>query len=141
MFVNTALIAPIVYGNDIYGSDALIAEAYNIVLANAILSPLLQFFAPFYYLKKLRRYLAEKNGERSSITQLAAHMLMQGTPVDMARRNANIMKTFLLAMYYSPILPIVWPITALSLVAEYWIAKYLLLRRHCRPDNLGNDLD
>jgi hypothetical protein len=59
----------------------------------------------------------------------------------MARRNANIMKTFLLAMYYSPILPIVWPITALSLVAEYWIAKYLLLRRHCRPDNLGNDLD
>jgi uncharacterized membrane protein (DUF4010 family) len=40
MFINTALIAPIVYRDHLYGSDALIAEVYNIVLANAILSPL-----------------------------------------------------------------------------------------------------
>jgi hypothetical protein len=66
---------------------------------------------------------------------------MAGIPVDMARRNANIMKTFLLAMFYSPILPIVWPVTVLSLIAEYWVSKYLLLRRHSRPETMGNDLD
>jgi hypothetical protein len=66
---------------------------------------------------------------------------MQGDPVDMARRNANVMKTFLLGMFYSPMLPIVWPITILGLIGEYWVAKYLLLRRHSRPGNLGNQLD
>jgi len=59
----------------------------------------------------------------------------------MARRNANIMKTYLLAMFYGPILPIVFPITILSIIAEYWVGKIVLLRRHCRPENLGNDLD
>ncbi len=59
----------------------------------------------------------------------------------MARRNANIMKTILLAFFYCPIFPLVWPITILSLIAEYWTAKYLLLRRHSRPHNLGNQLD
>ena len=37
MFINTAIIVLIVYRDDWYGSDALIAEVYNIILANAIL--------------------------------------------------------------------------------------------------------
>jgi len=37
MFLNTAIIVIIVYRDDWYGSDALIAEVYNIIIANAIL--------------------------------------------------------------------------------------------------------
>lgn len=59
----------------------------------------------------------------------------------MARRNANIMKTLLLGMFYGPVLPLVYPITAFSLVAEYWVSKYCLLRLHRRPENLGHFLD
>ena len=41
MFINTAIVAIIVYQDDLYGSDSLITEIYNIVLANAIFSPLM----------------------------------------------------------------------------------------------------
>ena len=67
--------------------------------------------------------------------------MFQGTLVDMSGRNANIMKPYLLAMFYGPILPIVFPITILSIFAEYWVGKIVLIRRNCRPDDLGNDLD
>lgn len=36
MFINTALMPMIIYREELYGSDSLIVEAYNIVIANAI---------------------------------------------------------------------------------------------------------
>jgi hypothetical protein len=54
MFINTALIAPVVYWGNIYGADGLIIEVYNIVIANAIFSPLLQVFSPLYIYRRLR---------------------------------------------------------------------------------------
>jgi hypothetical protein len=43
------------------------------------------------------------------------------------------MKTYLLAMFYGPIMPLAYPITFASLCMEYWIDKFILLRRHSRP--------
>jgi hypothetical protein len=54
MFINTALIALIVYWDDWYGIDSLIAEVYNIILANAILSPLLYLFSFGYIVRRIR---------------------------------------------------------------------------------------
>lgn len=51
------------------------------------------------------------------------------------------MKSYLLAMTYGPIMPIAYPITAISFVVEYWVDKYILLRRHCRPETIGKYLD
>jgi hypothetical protein len=49
--------------------------------------------------------------------------------------------TFLLAMFYGPMIPIAFPITAMSLFAEYWLFKYLLMRRHTMPEKIGSELD
>jgi hypothetical protein len=68
MFINTALIAPIVYQNNLYGADGLIAEVYNIIIANAIISPLLQFVAPQYLEMIMRRQLALKQAEKCKLT-------------------------------------------------------------------------
>ena len=59
----------------------------------------------------------------------------------MTKRHANIMKTFLICMFYGPVLPIAYPITVLSLLAEYWTNKILLIRTHCRPAYLSNNID
>lgn len=42
---------------------------------------------------------------------------------------------------YGPILPIAYPITAIVFFVEYWIDKYILLRRNCRPPNIGKNLN
>jgi hypothetical protein len=51
------------------------------------------------------------------------------------------MKTYLLAMFYGPVLPLVFPITVLSLIAEYWMIKTMLLRRYARPPYLSYHID
>jgi putative effector of murein hydrolase LrgA (UPF0299 family) len=69
MFVNTAIIALIVYWDDWYGADSLIAEVYNIVLANAIMSPLLYFFSVGYIVRLVRQWYHVRQGEKSKLTQ------------------------------------------------------------------------
>ena len=59
----------------------------------------------------------------------------------MAIRYAYLMKTYLLVMMYGPVIPIAYPIAAISYFVEYWVDKYILLRRHCRPKNLGEKLN
>ena len=50
------------------------------------------------------------------------------------------MKSYLLTMTYGVILPIAFPIAAISFFVEYWIDKYLLLRRNCVPRRTGKNL-
>ena len=50
------------------------------------------------------------------------------------------MKTYLLAMQFGPILPISYTITALSLLVEYWVDKYNLMRVHMKPKSSGKSL-
>jgi len=44
-------------------------------------------------------------------------------------------------MMYGPIIPIAYPIAAISFFVEYWVDKYILLRRLCRPENIGKNLN
>ena len=44
-------------------------------------------------------------------------------------------------MTYGAIIPVAFPIAAISFFVEYWIDKYVLLRRHCRPPIIGKNLD
>ena len=51
------------------------------------------------------------------------------------------MKTYLLTMLYGPMIPIAYPVAAISFFFEYWIDKYRFLRRDRRPANMGKNLD
>ena len=50
------------------------------------------------------------------------------------------MKTFLVAIIYAPILPICLLIAVIGIGMEYWIDKYILLRRHKRPTRISDEL-
>ena len=58
----------------------------------------------------------------------------------MAARSAYFMKSYLLVMMYGSMIPIAFPITLVSFFFEYWIDKYLLLRRNCRPPIIGKNI-
>ena len=65
LFINSALIVFIVYFSDM---NLLVSEAYNIVIANAIFSPLFQLITPQKIIKKIRKILVMKDAENSQMT-------------------------------------------------------------------------
>lgn len=65
---------------------------------------------------------------------------MEGNKLDMANRMANTANAFLVCIFYTPILP--WaPVAAtLGMFLSYWIEKYLLVRRHTRPEEMSGTM-
>jgi hypothetical protein len=56
LFINTAIVAIFVHQSNIYGSHGLISEIYNIIIANAIVSPLVPIFYPKHLINRFRRW-------------------------------------------------------------------------------------
>lgn len=54
MFLNSAIVPLLVYWDDWYGFDSLIMEVWNIILTNAVLSPLYPFFDTFYAIRLIK---------------------------------------------------------------------------------------
>ena len=46
----------------------------------------------------------------------------------------------MLTMTYGAIVPISFPFAAISFFVEYWVDKFKLLRRNCRPPIIGKNL-
>jgi hypothetical protein len=55
-------------------------------------------------------------------------------------KYASIMKTMMMTMFYAPLVPVIIPISMLAIFIMYWNEKYRLLRRHKRPEQMGNNL-
>jgi hypothetical protein len=65
------------------------------------------------------------------------YRLWEGPPLDMANRFSNTANLFLTSIFFHPILPISIPIALCGLIFSYWVDKYLLLRRHARPEQMS----
>ena len=140
MFFNTAVIALIVnfdWRKDWFVPGGLATDATYILISNAIVSPLLYFFSPMVCLHRMRMRKVEK---APYISQHDANILMEDPAVDMAQRFANICKTILLTFCYAPLVPVAFLFSACAIFFEYWVFKYLLLRRHSWPKKLSGDL-
>lgn len=140
MFFNTALITLIVnydWKKDWFTSGGLIVDATYILFSNAFLSPLIYLFSPIILIRIMKKRKAAK---AEYISQSDANQIFENPEVDMAQRYANAGKTILLTLLYTPILPSAILISSAGILFEYWISKYLLLRRHTWPKRLSGEL-
>ena len=139
-FINTGIIAITVnadWESRWFAPGGLAVDVTYILLSNAIIQPLAYYLSPMMCLKKIRMKLA---GRSKFLSQGDANDLFEGPQVDMAQRYANVMKTMLVTFFYAPIIPLGFLISIVAIVLEYWMDKYLLLRRHSRPNRLSGDL-
>lgn len=140
MFVNTAVIALVVnydWENDWFVAGGLINDATYILFSNAFVSPMIYLFSPTVCLHKLRRRKVEN---AKYISQMDANLMCENPQVDIAQRYANMGKTILLTFCYAPLLPSAFLISGIGILIEYWLSKYLLLRRHSWPKRLSGNL-
>jgi hypothetical protein len=145
-FLNTALITLFVQLTrektviKLWTADSLVSKVFFLSLLNAIVPSMTYFFNPVYILRVLNRHQARRASPNSKMTQQEANLLFEGPPFDIAQRYANVQKTMLFTAFYATLVPIGILFSLVGLFLTYWTDKYMLLRRHCRPNALGKDL-
>ena len=141
MFINTALIAIPVHLNDWYGPHGLVVEVYSIMIANAVLPPVFNLISIKGIWRYVKRKRARNMGEKCTWTQLEANLMSERPEMNMPNQCSGLMKTYLLSVMYAPVLPVGLLIGVVAVGVQYWVTKYMLLRRCSRPVRLSEELD
>lgn len=79
----------------------------------------------------------KRKGDNCKLTQKQANKLFQGPQMDIATTYAQTGLLFLLVCFYTPIIPILPIIALVGVFIQYWVEKYLLLRRYSVPEAMG----
>jgi hypothetical protein len=136
-------IIPLTIYNDSdkwYEKGNLADTIFWVLINNAIISPILYIINPVYQLKRYRRWRLIRNYKKYGsymCSQAKANFLFEGPQINLATRNAHLIKTYMVMMLYAPMLPIGILIGAITLVIDYWATKYMLLRVHAWPKKHG----
>ena len=143
MFINTALIPFAVnyYNEDWIISDGLVRDIFFNVISIWFVGPLINLFSPSYFYLLFKRCREEKKRDKWALTQRQLNMLYEGTPIEIAQKLSSSMLLLMVSCYYATLVPIVPVIWFFGGVHHYWINKYMLLRRHKIPEQMGKDLE
>lgn len=133
-FINGLLAVPF------YGKGGMVENMFFVFISNAFLTPIMNLFDPGYFFKLYKRKKALKQGDKSVMTQKEAHQLFEEPEMDLAVKNALLVKTMLLTAFFAPVIPFSLIFAIVGLTFNYWVDKYLLLRRNVLPIALQNEL-
>jgi len=125
---------------NIYGKGGLLENMYYIFITNAFLPPILTILDPSYFLKLFQRRRLEKKGSHNKLTQMKANLLYEGPILDLPFKYAGMIKTVLLATFYTPAMPFALIFTTVGLALWFWADKWVLIRRLVLPKSINNDL-
>ena len=138
-FINSAIL-PIIINNEKslwFTSSGLAPTIFFNTLSIAFVSPILTFFSVPYLIQKIKMRIEEKKGENCRLTQKQANDLFEGPNINMAASYAKTGLLFLIVSFYTPIIPILPMIGLVGIFFQYWVEKYLLLRRFSVPETMG----
>ena len=139
MFVNTAMIPLFVNlgKENWFVSSGLVVDTFYNTLSVGFISPLFYIINPVHIIKWIRQKVEVFKAGASKMTQRQANELFEGPPLDMAKRYANTMVFFMMIMFYSYLSPLLLLLGVFGVLYQFWIEKWVLLRRHKVPDVVG----
>ena len=123
-----------------YGAGGLLEDMFYVFITNAVLTPVFDFFDVFYIVKLCKRFFAERKGGRAKLTQQEAHTLYEEPSMDIALNHSLLLATMLAIGFFSPALPSALVIGIIGLYGNFWMDKYLFLRRNVLPISLQNEI-
>jgi hypothetical protein len=106
-FLNSSLVL-IFVNNDAsqwFKNGNLAYDATILIALLAISGPLKLFIWPTGIIKKIKVYLAKRQGDDCKLTQREANILMEGTTTDVANNISEFINMIMTCLFYSPILP------------------------------------
>lgn len=120
--------------------EGLVNDIFFLFITNSYMSSIFNFFDIVWGWRLFRRYQIEKHGDKCTIPQCEVNYIFEGHPVDMALRYSNILKTVFFTAIYGPVIPIGYVFSFLGLIINYWVDKYLLIRRYVCENKLSYQL-
>ena len=100
---------------------------------------------PMYLLKlykqsMIKAELESIDRDNCTVSQSELNKLFEQPDFSFSRKYASKITAFHVACFFSYILPLGPFITAVFLGLQYWVDKYLILRRFKKPQRLGKEL-
>jgi hypothetical protein len=118
--------------------EGLVNDFFFLFITNSYMSSIFNFFDIVWGFRLYKRHRIRSG--QLVVSQAEANVTLEGHPVDMALRYANIKKTILFTGAVAPLLPVGLPLSLLALVINYAVDKYLLLTRFVCHNRLGANL-
>lgn len=108
---------------------------FYMLVGNLIIGPLMNILDPFYLWRLVKQYYARKRlGDDTLHHYNQKELNATYEPPDMCLylRYCNIIRTFLVSVFFFEICPIGMPICLLFLIVQFWVDKIMILRRYKR---------
>ncbi|KAL7505906.1 hypothetical protein ACHAXN_007134, partial [Cyclotella atomus] len=134
-WINTAVVISFItpFTHILVDDTGLIIQLYALFFADIITSNALQSTDIFGHIQ--RHYLAPR-----ASTQYAMNILFEGTEYELAERYTDMSKTLFLCLWYNSIFPGWYFIRSVSLMMNYYVNKFSLMRTWKRTPHLGNTI-
>jgi hypothetical protein len=138
-FINTGLIPLAVHfdSEDWFNTSGLATDIFVISIAIAFFSPIIDLLEPMWLLNKIIRCREKRKGKDCKLSQEALNKLYEAPPIDMAQWYCDTYLLLTVSFFYISLVPIISVICILGVVYQYWLEKYLLLRRYKTPEQYG----
>lgn len=125
----------------IWSEKGLANDCWFIILGNIFLPSITSYLNPFYLLRLIKRGSIRKNPQGSNLTQTEANFQFEGHAFDIAQKYGNMMNSFMISIFFMPILPLSLLCGVLAIFFVTTTEKYLLFNRYAAPDATGAKLN
>ncbi|KAL4486015.1 hypothetical protein ABPG72_003949 [Tetrahymena utriculariae] len=143
-FTNSILISVvndnIQNGRDLMTNGGVIMSIQYNVLVNTLFPLFNQYFNMWAVLRFIKRRNIRKKGDKCPLTQYEAHKVFEGTTFNADKNYAISIRLMLINCFVGYLCPDIIFWNFLMIIADYWLEKYLLLRRHASPPAISGEL-
>ena len=125
------------------GIESLTLYAFYVLLGQALGALLSQFLDVGYIVKLLKRWHYSnrlKKGKFCDLTQRELNEIYEGAEVTFFFRYGNIIRIYFVAVFFSYILPIGPLVCLLYLILQFWLDKFMIIRRYKTIVRLNSEL-
>ncbi|KAL4436038.1 hypothetical protein ABPG74_022273 [Tetrahymena malaccensis] len=143
-FTNSILISVIndylQNGNDLMTNGGVIMSIQYNVLVNTLVPLFNQYFNMWFVVRFIKRRIIKKKGDKCPLTQYETHKVFEGTTFNADKNYAISIRLMLINCFVGYLCPNIIFWNLLMVIADYWLEKYLLLRRHASPPAISGEL-
>ena len=124
----------------IWGSGSLLVDIWYLIIFYSMVNPGLYILNFGFFVNQCKKCKLKKYKDSKRYTQLQAHKISEGVPMDAVRCYTDIYQIFLTALFFAPAFPIGVVFMVGALIVIYWTNKFYLLRVYSRPKYLQSNL-
>ncbi|CAI2383775.1 unnamed protein product [Moneuplotes crassus] len=121
-------------------AGGLVVEIFFNLVLLCFVTPLFYILNPAILVKKVKIFLAKRQGKSSKLNQRDLNQLYEGPALDVAKGYSEMLLIIAITVFYLSLVPAFALISCAGIIFHYWVKKYMLIRINKIPKSMGEDL-